>query len=42
MLATSPSQKDINKAYNQHANSYVTKPLDMEEFLNTAIKIEAF
>lgn len=42
MLTTSSSQKDINLAYENHANSYVKKPLDMEEFLQAILKIEEF
>lgn len=42
MLTTSSSQKDINMAYENHANSYVKKPLDMEEFLQAILKIEEF
>ena len=42
MLTTSSSQKDINSAYENHSNSYVKKPLDMEEFLEAILKIEEF
>lgn len=42
MLTTSSSQKDINQAYENHSNSYVKKPLDMEEFLEAILKIEEF
>ncbi|SEF94158.1 response regulator [Algoriphagus boritolerans] len=42
MLTTSSSQKDINLAYENHSNSYVKKPLDMEEFLQAILKIEEF
>lgn len=42
MLTTSSSQKDINFAYENHSNSYVKKPLDMEEFLQAILKIEEF
>jgi len=42
MLTTSDSQKDINLAYFNYANSYITKPLDMEEFLEAIQKIEEF
>ncbi len=42
MLTTSSSKKDINMAYNNHTNSYVKKPLEMEEFFNTILKIEEF
>ncbi|MFN3999694.1 response regulator [Algoriphagus sp.] len=42
MLTTSSSQKDVNLAYEHHANSYVKKPLEMEEFLEAILKIEEF
>ncbi len=42
MLTTSSSQKDINLAYENHSNSYVKKPLDMDEFLEAILKIEDF
>jgi len=42
MLTTSSNEKDINKAYENHCNSYVKKPLDMKEFLSAILKIEQF
>lgn len=42
MLTTSSNQKDIDKAYANHTNSYVKKPLNMDEFLEAILKIEAF
>ncbi|PZX61141.1 CheY-like chemotaxis protein [Algoriphagus ratkowskyi] len=42
MLTTSSSQKDIDKAYDNHCNSYVKKPLNMDEFLGAILKIEQF
>ncbi|GGD34761.1 response regulator [Flavobacterium orientale] len=42
MLTTSSSQKDINRAYESHCNSFVTKPIDMDDFLNAILKIEEF
>lgn len=42
MLTTSSSQNDIDIAYDNHSNSYVKKPLDMDEFLEAILKIEAF
>lgn len=32
MLTTSSSPHDINQAYQQHVNSYLTKPIDMDEY----------
>ncbi len=42
MLTTSSNQKDINKAYKNHTNSYVTKPIEMDDFLKAILKIEEF
>jgi CheY-like chemotaxis protein len=42
MLTTSSNQKDIRSAYENHCNSYVKKPLDIDEFLKAILKIEAF
>lgn len=42
MLTTSSSQKDIHTAYNNYGNSYVTKPIDMNDFIKSVLKIEEF
>jgi CheY-like chemotaxis protein len=42
VLTTSSNEKDIEKAYDNHTNSYVRKPLDMEDFLQAILKIEEF
>ena len=42
MLTTSTSQKDIDDAYKNYANSYISKPLDMIDFLEVILKIEDF
>ena len=42
MLTTSSNQQDIDKAYKNHANSYITKPIEIQDFLNAIIKIEGF
>lgn len=42
ILSTSSNQKDINEAYQNHANSYVIKPIELEEFLSAVLKIEEF
>ncbi len=42
MLTTSGADRDILKAYNLHANCYITKPVNIDDF-NAAIKaIEDF
>lgn len=42
MLTTSSSQRDINSAYENHCNSYVKKPLEINAFLEAILKIEEF
>lgn len=42
MLTTSSNQKDIDLAYENHANSYITKPIEMDLFLKAILKIEQF
>ncbi|MFP5042705.1 response regulator [Parasediminibacterium sp. JCM 36343] len=32
MLTTSNSKNDINEAYSNHANFYITKPVDLDSF----------
>ncbi|MEX1010644.1 MAG: response regulator [Balneolaceae bacterium] len=42
MLTTSSNPKDIDLAYENHANSYVKKPLEIDDFLDAILKIEEF
>lgn len=42
MLTTSVSEKDISKSYENHANCYITKPVEVEDFLNVISSIEDF
>jgi chemotaxis family two-component system response regulator Rcp1 len=42
ILTTSKSEEDIWKAYNLHANCYITKPIDMDEFLRVIRLTEQF
>jgi CheY-like chemotaxis protein len=42
ILTTSSNQKDLDEAYENHCNSYVKKPLEINEFLNAILKIEEF
>ena len=42
MLTTSSSQKDINLSYNNHANCFITKPVDANDFLRVVTTIEDF
>ncbi len=42
VLTTSQAQRDILKAYTLHANCYITKPVNLEEFFNVVKAIEEF
>jgi CheY-like chemotaxis protein len=42
VLTTSQSEIDILKSYNLHANCYITKPVDLEQFLGVVKSIEDF
>lgn len=42
MLTTSSNQRDINLAYEHHANSYIIKPIELEDFLKAILQIEGF
>ncbi|MES2576249.1 MAG: response regulator [Bacteroidota bacterium] len=42
MLTTSSSEKDIHEAYNHYANCFITKPVDVDEFMEAVTKIENF
>jgi CheY-like chemotaxis protein len=42
ILTTSDQHTDILKAYNLHANCYVTKPVDLGKFLEVIRSIEDF
>jgi len=42
ILTTSSAEEDILKTYNLHANCYITKPIDMKQFLHVVQSIEEF
>ncbi len=42
MLTTSSSPKDIESAYANHVNSYITKPINVNDFLEVVSRIEKF
>lgn len=42
VLTTSAAEQDIVRSYNLHANSYVTKPVDFDQFLRVVHVIEDF
>lgn len=42
MLTTSSSDKDIELSYDNYANCYITKPVDVDDFLKAIMSIEDF
>lgn len=42
MLTTSSSENDINMAYLHHANCYITKPVEVGDFMKAVASIEDF
>ena len=42
VLTTSKAEEDILKTYNLHANCYITKPVNLEEFILITKSIESF
>ena len=42
ILTTSKSEEDIVKSYNLHANCYITKPVDLEQFIKVVKTTEDF
>jgi len=42
VLTTSEDERDILKSYDLHANAYVTKPVDLERFIEIIGQIEGF
>lgn len=42
ILTVSRAEEDIMRAYNSHANCYITKPLDFNQFLKVTKTIEEF
>ncbi len=42
VLTTSKAEQDIFRAYDQHANCYITKPVDLDQFIKIVKGIEDF
>jgi len=42
VLTTSKAEQDIFRAYDQHANCYITKPVDLDQFIKIVKGIEEF
>lgn len=41
VLTTSDSEEDISKSYEYHANCYITKPVDLDQFIQVVNAIES-
>lgn len=42
ILTSSSAEEDILRTYKLHANAYITKPVDLEQFLRVVRSIEEF
>jgi len=42
VLTTSEAEQDIQQSYKLHANCYITKPVDVNEFIDSIQVLEAF
>lgn len=42
MLTTSSTELDITRSYQNHANCYITKPVEAADFMNAISKIQDF
>ena len=42
VLTTSVLERDVLAAYEQHANAYIPKPIDLDQFASVVNAIEAF
>jgi chemotaxis family two-component system response regulator Rcp1 len=42
ILTTSQAEEDILKTYNLHANCYITKPVDLDRFIQVVRSIKEF
>lgn len=42
VLTTSEAEEDVFRAYTAHANCYITKPLDLNQFIRVIKAIEGF
>ena len=42
VLTTSEAEADILRSYHSHANAYITKPVDLEQFIKVVRTLEEF
>ena len=41
-MTTSSAEKDVLESYNLYANCYITKPVDLDQFVGIVSSIEDF
>ena len=42
VLTTSEAEQDILRSYDLHANCYITKPVDLDQFIDSMRRIDGF
>jgi len=42
VLTSSEAEEDIARSYELHANAYITKPVDIDQFIDVAQELESF
>ncbi len=42
ILTSSEAERDIIKSYDSHANSYIVKPIELDQFINVVTAVENF
>lgn len=42
VLTTSAAERDVLRSYDLHVNCYITKPIDLDEFITVVRSIEGF
>lgn len=42
VLTTSAAEEDVDRAYGSHANCYITKPVDLDQFMTVVQTIDSF
>ena len=42
VLTTSRAEQDVLKSYDLHANAYITKPVDLDQFMEVVRSVEGF
>ena len=42
VLTTSAAEQDVERAYNLHANCYITKPVDFNQFMSVIEQVDNF